>query len=90
MFESWILVCLATGPDLCREVRDTEGPYPTEKECMLRNDEMATYIYERQVFEVVIRSRCKSVSENNDESTPPDTQKEGIDPATGTVLGTSI
>ena len=44
MFESWILVCLAVGPDLCREIQDTEGPYRTEKECMLRNDEMATFV----------------------------------------------
>ena len=78
MFESWILVCLAVGPDLCREIRDTDGPYPTEKQCMLRNDEMAKFVYERQVFEVEIRSRCKFVSENDDESTTPD-QKEGTD-----------
>ena len=90
MFESWILVCLAVGPDLCREIKDTEGPYRTEKECMLRNDEMATFVYERQVFEVNIKSRCKIVSEKNDESTPPNTQKEGIESSTRTILGTSI
>lgn len=90
MFESWILVCLAVGPDLCREIQDTEGPYRTEKECMLRNDEMAAFVYERQVFEVKIRSRCKVVSEENDESTPPSTQEEGIESSTGTILGTSI
>ena len=90
MFESWILVCLAVGPDLCREIKDTEGPYRTEKECMLRNDEMATFVYERQVFEVNIRSRCKLVSEENDEFTTPDTQKEGIESSTGTIFRTSI
>ena len=90
MFESCILVCLAVGPDLCREIRDTEGPYLTEKECMIRNDEMAKFVFERQVFEVVIRSRCKLVSEENDEFTSPDTQEEGIESSTGTILGTSI
>ena len=90
MFESWILVCLAVGPDLCREIRDTEGPYLTEKECILRNDEMAKFVFERQVFEVVIKSRCKVVSEENDESTPPDTQKEGTDAPAGAIFGTSI
>ena len=90
MFESWILVCLAVGPDLCREIKDTEGPYLTEKECMLRNDEMATFVYERQVFEVNIRSRCKLVSEKDDEFTSPDTQEERIESSAGTILGTSI
>ena len=90
MFESWILVCLAVGPSLCREIKDTEGPYLTEKECTLRNDEMAKFVYERQVFEVEIRSRCKFVSENDDESTTPDAQEEGTDRTTGTFLRTSI
>ena len=90
MFESWILVCLAVGPNLCREIRDTEGPYLTEKECALRNDEMAQFVFERQVFEVEIRRRCKLVSEENDESTTPDTQKEGIESSTGTIFRTSI
>ena len=90
MFESWILVCLAVGPSLCREIKDTEGPYLTEKECALRNDEMAKFVFERQVFEVEIRSRCKFVSENDDESTTPDTEEEGTDPTTGTFLRTSI
>ena len=90
MFESWILVCLAVGPNLCREIRDTEGPYLTEKECAIRNDEMAQFVFERQVFEVEIRSRCKLVSEENDESTPPDTPDERIESSTGTMLVTSI
>ena len=90
MFESWILVCLAVGPDLCQEIRDTQGPYLTEKECMLRNDEMAKFVFERQVFEVVIRSRCKLVSEKDDEFTSPDTQEEGTESPTGAILRTSI
>ena len=90
MFESWILVCSVVVPELCTELRDTEGPYPTEKECVLRNDEMAKFVYERQVFAVEIKSRCKLVSEENDESTTPDAQEKGTDPATGTFLRTSI
>ena len=90
MFESWILVCSVVVPELCTELRDTEGPYPTEKECVLRNDEMAKFVYERQVFAVEIKSRCKFVSENDDESTTPDAQEEGTDRTTGTFLRTSI
>ena len=90
MFEAWILVCSVVAPDLCTEMQDTIGPYSTEKECMLRNDEMAKFVFERQVFEVEIRSRCKLVSEENDESITPDTQKEGIESSTGTILGTSL
>jgi len=90
MFEAWILVCSVVAPDLCTEMQDTIGPYSTEKECMLRNDEMAKFVFERQVFEVEIRSRCKLVSEENDESTTPDTQEEGIESPAGTILRTSI
>ena len=90
MFESWILVCLAVGPSLCREIKDTDGPYRTEQECKLRNDEMAKFVYERQVFAVEIKSRCKLVSEENDESTTPDTEEEGIESPAGAILRTSI
>ena len=86
MFESWILVCLSAMPNMCTEVRDTLGPYPTEEECSLRNDEMAQYAFSNQLFEVTIRSRCKVI---DDEFTTPDSEKEGTDSPTGTVLGTS-
>jgi len=41
MFEASLLVCLAVSPETCRQLSDTEGPYPTENECKARVDEMA-------------------------------------------------
>jgi len=91
MFESWLLVCLSVSPDTCAELQDTKGPYPTEQQCIERIVEMREFVSASHLFELNIKHRCKIVSEeNNDESTSPDTQKEGIESSTGTILGTSI
>ena len=91
MFESWLLVCLSVSPDTCREIRDTQGPYPTEQQCIERIVEMREFVSASHLFELDIKHRCKVVSEeNNDEPTPPNAQKEGIESSTGTILGTSI
>ena len=85
MLEAWILVCLSVLPDTCVELRDTRGPYPTKQECRQRTIEMEALVIAQQLFPVDVKWRCLSVSENNDESTTPDTQEEGTDPTTGTV-----
>jgi len=85
MLEAWLLVCLSVSPDMCVEIRDTRGPYPTEQQCKARISEMEEFVVSQQLFPVDVKWRCKSVSENNDESTSPDTQKKGFDPTTGAV-----
>lgn len=91
MFESWLLVCLSVSPDTCHEIRDTQGPYPTEQQCIERIVEMRQFVSASHLFELNIKHRCKIVSEeNNDESTPPSTQEERIESPTGQILGTSI
>jgi len=85
MLEAWLLVCLSVSPDTCVEIRDTRGPYLTEQQCKARIFEMEEFVVSQQLFPVDVKWRCKSVSENNDESTSPDTQEEGTDPTTGAV-----
>ena len=91
MFESWLLVCLLVSLDTCTELKDTQGPYPTEQQCIERIVEMRQFVNSSHLFELDIKHRCKVVSEeNNDESTSPSTQEEGTKSPTGQVLGTSI
>ena len=85
MLEAWILVCLSVLPDMCVELRDTRGPYETKQACRTRTIEMETLVIAQHLFPVDTKWRCKFVSENDDESTSPDTQKEGTDPTTRTV-----
>jgi len=85
MLEAWLLVCLSVSPDMCVEIRDTRGPYPTEQQCKARIVEMEKFVVSQQLFPVDVSWRCKFVSENDDESTSPDTQKKGVDPTTGAV-----
>ena len=90
LLEAWLLVCLSVSPDMCVEIRDTRGPYPTEEQCKQRIVEMETFVRQQHLFPLDISWRCKSVSENNDESTTPDTQEKGLDPATGAVPRVAI
>ena len=85
LLEAWLLVCLSVSPDMCVEIRDTRGPYPTEEQCKARIVEMEEFVVSQQLFPVDVKWRCLSVSENNDESTTPDTQEEGTDPTAGAV-----
>ena len=90
LYEAAILVCLSVSPDTCHELKDTRGPYETKEACKVRVDEMSRFAIKVHLFELDIKWKCASVSGQNDESPTPDTQKEGIDPSTGTVLRVAI
>jgi len=90
MLEAWLLVCLSVSPDTCVQIRDTRGTYPTEQQCRTRINEMEQFVRQQHLFQLDIKWRCTSVSENNDESTPPDTQEKGTDPTTGAVPRVAI
>lgn len=41
MFEAFMLVCMISNATICHTLADTEGPYNTHDECILRIDKMA-------------------------------------------------
>ena len=41
MFMTYILACSMLNPDVCTELRDTHGPYATEKMCVERAVQMS-------------------------------------------------
>jgi hypothetical protein len=51
---------------------------------------MEQFVRQQHLFQLDIKWRCASVSENNDESTPPDTQEKRTDPTTGAVPRVAI
>jgi len=85
LYEAAILVCLSVSPDTCHKLNDTRGPYETKEACKARVDEMAEFAIKVHLFELDIKWKCTSVSGQNDESTSPDTKKEGIESPTGKV-----
>ena len=90
LYEAAILVCLSVSPDTCYELNDTRGPYETKEACKVRADEMAAFAVAANLFELNIKWQCTSVSEENDESTSPDTKKEGTKSTTREVPRLSI
>jgi hypothetical protein len=41
MFMTYILACSMLNPEVCAELRDTHGPYATEKQCIERAVELS-------------------------------------------------
>ena len=90
LYEAAILVCLSVSPDTCQALKDTRGPHETKEACKERVDEMAEFATKVHLFELNISWQCKSVSGQNDESTSPDTQEEGLESPTGEVPRLSV
>jgi hypothetical protein len=90
LYEAAILVCLSVSPDTCHALKDTRGPYETKEACKARVDEMSRFAIKVHLFELDIKWKCASVSGQNDESTSPDTQEEGLDSPTGKVPRLSV
>jgi len=90
LYEAAILVCLSVSPDTCHELKDTRGPYETKEACKARVDEMSRFAIKVHLFELDIKWKCASVSGQNNESTSPDTQEEGIESSTGKVPRLSV
>ena len=90
LYEAAIIVCLSVSPDTCHELKDTRGPYETKEACKARVDEMSRFAIKAHLFELDIKWKCTSVSGQNEESTSPDTQEEGIKSSTGKVPRVAI
>ena len=94
MFEASLLVCLAVSPETCRQLDDTQGPYPTENECKARADEMAAFATAANLFELDIKWKCSKTSGLKvrfyEPSTSTKTKRPTAYPTTEPVSRTSL
>ena len=60
---TYILACSMLNPDVCTELRDTQGPYPTEKMCVERAVQMSRQL--SVVLTVPHKYSYKCVKGNN-------------------------
>jgi|TARA_R100001460_G_scaffold63154_1_gene103389 hypothetical protein len=63
MFETLVLVCLATNPNLCQELKDLYGPYVEKKQCIQRAYEIAKELPEHMPGYVAMKYKCLDVAD---------------------------
>ena len=61
MFETMVLVCLATNPNLCHTLADLYGPYDTKKECITRAYIIARDLQEHMPNFEVMKYKCLDI-----------------------------
>jgi hypothetical protein len=61
MFETMVLVCLATNPSFCYTLTDLYGPYYTKKECINRAYIIARDLQEYMPNFEVIKYKCLDI-----------------------------
>jgi|TARA_R110000751_G_scaffold65693_1_gene134365 hypothetical protein len=61
MFETMVLVCLATNPNLCHTLADLYGPYYTKKECINRAYIIARDLQEHMPNFVAMKYKCLDI-----------------------------
>ena len=58
MFEAFVLVCMLRDPTVCHTLKDTEGPYKTEKQCEVRAYEIAMELSEYMPEYIATKYKC--------------------------------
>ena len=58
MFTAMIIACLMSVPDSCITFVDSRGPYETEKQCLIRTEEMAQSAANIAGQPVMVKRNC--------------------------------
>jgi len=58
MFTATIIACLMGVPDSCITFVDNRGPYETEKQCLIRTEEMAQSAANIAGQPVMVKRNC--------------------------------
>ena len=58
MFTATIIACLMSVPDSCITLVDNRGPYETEKQCVVRTEEMAQSAANIAGQPVMVKRNC--------------------------------
>jgi len=63
MFETMVLVCLATNPNFCQQFQDLNGPYQEKTQCIKRAYEIARELPEYMPGYVAMKYKCMDVAD---------------------------
>jgi len=63
MFETMVLVCLATNPNFCQQLQDLNGPYQEKTQCIQRAYEIARELPEYMPGYVAMKYKCMDVAD---------------------------
>ena len=58
MFEAFVLVCMLLDPNNCQTLKDTQGPYETERQCEVRAYEIAMELPEYMPEYIATKYKC--------------------------------
>jgi hypothetical protein len=58
MFEAFMLVCMIGNSNVCHTIADIEGPYKTQRECIMRVNEMAYELKDYMPEYVPVNYKC--------------------------------
>ena len=58
MFEAFVLVCMLLDPNNCQTLKDTQGPYETERQCEVRAYEIAMVLPQYMPEYIAVKYKC--------------------------------
>jgi len=58
MFEAFVLVCMLLDPNNCQTLKDTQGPYETERQCEVRAYEIAMELPQYMPEYIAVKYKC--------------------------------
>jgi len=58
MFQTLVMICMISNPNMCYTLADTYGPYEYKKDCMIRAYEIASNIPDNMPDFVAVKYKC--------------------------------
>ena len=63
MFETFVLICSISNPNLCYTLSDTYGPYENKKQCIQRAYEIGEQLPNHMPDYVAVKYKCFETEE---------------------------
>jgi len=58
MFETFVLICSISNPNVCHTLSDTYGPYDSKKQCIQRAYEIGEQLPNHMPNYVAVKYKC--------------------------------
>jgi len=63
MFETFVLICSISNPNICHTLSDTYGPYDSKKQCIQRAYEIGEQLPNHMPNYVAVKYKCFETEE---------------------------
>ena len=64
MFETFVLICSISNPNMCHTLSDTYGPYDSKKQCIQRAYEIGEELPNHMPDYVAVKYKCFKTEES--------------------------